>query len=125
MTEYLRDKLMGHTLRNVAYTSPTTVYLAAYTTATDASGGGSEVSGGSYARQAIAFTAGAIGSGAAANTSDESFTNMPGVTVTDLALHDAATGGNMLFRGPMVAPKTIPVGETFIVNAGDVDLLFA
>jgi hypothetical protein len=124
MTDYLRDKIRDHVLLNTPYTSPTTVYLAAYTTATTAAGGGTEVTGGSYARQACAFSAGAVGTGSATSTAGETFSNMPGVTVVNLALLDASTGGNMLLHGPMTAPKTVPVGEDFIVNAGDVTAVF-
>ena len=125
MTDYLEGKLRDHVLRNVAFTSPTTVYLALFTTATSDAGGGTEVSGGSYARQAVAFTAGAAGSGAADNTDPETFSNMPAVTVTHAALFDALTGGNMLMHAPLSAPKTVNAGDSLIFAAGDVDAVFA
>ena len=63
MTDYLEGKLSDHTVRHVSYTSPTTVYLALFTSATDDTGGGTECTGGSYARQAAAFSASWITSG--------------------------------------------------------------
>ena len=39
MTQYLQDKLIRHVMTNTAYSSPATVYLALFTTATtDADG---------------------------------------------------------------------------------------
>lgn len=125
MTDYLEDKLRDHVLRNVAYTSPTTVYLALFTTATTDAGGGTEVAGGSYARQAVAFAAGGAGTGAADNSADESFSNMPAATVTHAALFDASSGGNMLLHAALTTPKTVGAGDLLTFAAGDVDALFA
>lgn len=125
MTDYLEDKLRDHVLRNVAYTSPPTVYLALFTTATTDAGGGTEVTGGSYARQAVAFSIGAAGSGAADNTAAESFVNMPACTVTHAALVDALTGGNKLLHAPLTSPKTVGAGDTLSFAIGDIDAVFA
>lgn len=125
MTDYLQDKIRDHVLRNVSYTSPTTVYIALFTTATTGAGGGTEVTGGSYARQACAFTAGASGTGAADNTAAESFTNMPACTVTHLAIMDASTAGNMLLHGPLTASKVVAGGDTFTLLAGSIDVVFS
>lgn len=125
MTDYLEDKLRDHVLRNTAYASPATVYLALFTTATTDAGGGTEVAGGSYARQAVAFTAGAAGSGAADNTAAESFTNMPACTVTHAALFDALAGGNMLLHAALTTPKTVAAGDTLTFAIGDIDAVFA
>lgn len=125
MSDYLQDKIRDHVLRNVAYTSPTTVYLALYTTATTAAGGGTEVTGGSYARQAVAFTAGAAGSGAADNTSTITFSNMPSCTVTHIGIRDASSGGNLLLHGPLDTSKVVPAGEAFTIPAGALDITFS
>ena len=125
MTDYLEDKLRDHVLRNVAFTSPATVYLRLFTTATTDAGGGTEVAGGSYAGQAVAFDAGAAGSGAADNSGAVSFANMPAATVTHAALFDAAAGGNMLLHAPLTSPKTVGAGDTLTFAVGDVDAVFA
>lgn len=125
LSDYLQDALVKHVLVNTSYTSPTTVYLALYTTATTAAGGGTEVTGGSYARQAVAFTFGAAGSGAVANTSDESFTNMPACTVTHVGIRDASSGGNLLLHGALAASKTVAAGDTFTIAAADLDVVFS
>ena len=125
MTDYLEDKLRDHTLRGIAWPSPPAVYLRLFTTATTDAGGGTEVAGGSYTGQAVAFQAGAAGSGAGDNPAAVSFANMPGATVTHAALFDAAAGGNMLMHAPLTSPKTVPAGDTLTFAAGDVDALFA
>jgi hypothetical protein len=125
MSDYLADALVKHVCTNTSYTSPTTVYLALYTTATAADGTGTEVTGGSYARQAVAFTFGAAGSGAVANTATETFTNMPACTVTHAAIWDAVTAGNMLFHGPLAASKVVPSGNDFAIAAGDIDVVIS
>jgi len=51
LTNYAEDKLRDHLLGITAYTMPTDVYLALYTAAPDETGGGTECTGGSYARQ--------------------------------------------------------------------------
>jgi len=122
MTDYLENKLRDHTLRNIAYTSPTTVYQGLFTTATTDAGGGTEVTGGSYARQAVAFGAGSAGE--ASSTAVVSYASMPGVTVTHSALFDALSGGNMLLHAQLTAPKTVAAGATLQFPVGDIDATF-
>lgn len=125
MTDYLEDKLRDHVLRNIAYTSPTDVYLALFSTATTDAGGGTEATGGSYARQVVDFQAGGAGSGAADNSGAITFSNMPAGTWTHAALFDASSGGNMLMHAPLTSSKTTGVGDSVQFDAGDVDAIFA
>lgn len=121
-TDYLEDKIIDHMLRNQAYTPPATIYLALFTTATDDAGGGTEVSGGSYARQAVTLSA--ASGGASENSADITFPTATADwgTVTHVALMDAITGGNMLMHTPLDASKTVNDGDTFKINAGDLDV---
>src|SRR4051812_46203991 len=50
MSDYLENHVGDHVLRDTAYSKPTTIYVALFTAAPSDSGGGTEVSGGSYAR---------------------------------------------------------------------------
>ena len=122
MTDYLANVLRDHTLRNMAYTSPTTVYLALFTTATTEAGGGTEMTGGSYARQAITFDAGAI-AGQADQAAVVAFTDCPAATVVAAAVMDALTVGNMLYHGRLPSQRTLVGGETFTLIAGDLKIL--
>jgi hypothetical protein len=125
MTDYLENKLRDHTLRNIAFTSPTAVYLRLFTSATTDAGGGTEVAGGSYTGKVVAFQAGGAGTGAADNPAAIDFLNMPACTVTHAALFDAAAGGNMLLHAPLNASKVVGAGDTLTFSAGDVDAIFA
>ena len=121
-TDFLENELIDHVLRNSAYTPPATVYLALFTTATADDGTGTEVSGGSYARQAVTFSA--ASGGATANSAEILFPVATGNwgTITHGAIYDALTAGNMLYHGALAASKTINTGEQLRIPAGDLDL---
>ena len=122
MSDYLATKVRDHTLRNIAYTSPTTVYLACFTTATTEAGGGTEVTGGSYARVAIAFSAG-VYAGLAEQSGSVAIANMPTCTVVSIALMDAASSGNMLFHARLPRQRSLTAGQSFDLNSGDFRVL--
>jgi len=122
-TDFLEDALVNHVLRNTAYTSPTTVYVALFTSATDDTGGGTEVTGGSYARQSAAFDAPSP-AGQTQNTSDITFPEATAAwgTVTHFAMFDAVTVGNMLYHGALTSSKVVDGGDTFKFAAGDLQI---
>jgi hypothetical protein len=126
LSNYLENKLIDHVLRNTAYTMPTTVYVALYTAAPSDAGGGTEVTGGSYARALVgpstsAWTAtqgGTAGAssgtgGQSANAADIPFplpTANWGV-VTHFGIFDAVTSGNLLMWAALAASKTVNSGD--------------
>ena len=120
-SNYLENKILLHVLSNTAYTSPTTVYLGLHTADPTDAGSGTEVSGGSYARQSFAST---ISGNAASNTSAIEFPTATGSwgTVGWVAVWDNLTGGNLLVHGALTASKTIASGDVFRVPAGDLDI---
>ena len=122
MTDYLADALRDHVLINTSYTSPTTVYLALFTTATDETGGGTEVAGGSYARNAITFIAGAL-AGQGDQSGQITFADMPAATVVAMAVFDAVSAGNMLFHGRLPRQRDVAGAEDFVLNDGDLKIL--
>jgi len=123
LTDYLSDAIRDHVLFNTAYTSPTTVYLALFTTATTEAGGGAEVTGGSYARQAISFVTGAT-AGLAIQDGAISFTAMPACTVKAAAVMDAVSGGNMLIHGRLPVAVDVVGGAAFGLDDADLKVLF-
>lgn len=123
LADYLEAALLNEVLRATNYAAPATVYLALFTTATTDAGGGTEVTGGSYARQAITF--GAPSGGVCSNTVAVSFATMPAATVTHAAIMDASTAGNMLFHGALTASKTVGAGDTLTFAIGDIDASLA
>jgi hypothetical protein len=95
LSNYAENAIGNHLLRNTALASPATLYLALFTAVTDAEAGtGTEVAGGSYARQAVAF--GAPTNGVFTNSGAVTFPAATGNwgTVSHAALFDAASGGN-------------------------------
>jgi hypothetical protein len=120
-SNYLENKILLHVLSNTAYTSPAAVYLGLHTADPTDAGTGTEVSGGSYARQSFAST---ISGNAASNTSAIEFPTATGSwgTVGWVSVWDSLTTGNMLFHGALTASKTIASGDVFRVPAGDLDI---
>jgi hypothetical protein len=127
MSDYLENKLVDLTLRGQAFTAPATLYFSLHTAATTDAGGGTEVTGGSYARVSVtASLANFAGTQSAGSTAASSGTG--GVTsnngtitfaaptanwgtVTHWAVWDASTAGNMLYHGALTTSKTINNGD--------------
>ena len=116
-TNYLKNALRGHVWKNTAYTSPATIYVALYTSETTDAGGGTEVTGGSYARQAVTWTDGTAG--VCSNTAAVVFSAMPAATITHFAMHDALTGGNMLAHDSLKLPRVVAAGQPVQFDAGE------
>lgn len=119
LSTFLKNELLDHVLRNEIYTPPAVVYVALFTTTTTDAGGGTEVTGGSYARQPVTF--GAAANGATENQTIISFVNMPPVVVRACAITDALSGGNFLFHGSLTAERTTDDGDTLTFAVGALD----
>ena len=121
-SDFLENKIIDHMLRNQAYTPPTAVYVALFTSPTDDAGGGTEVSGGGYVRQAVTLSA--ASGGASSNSADVTFPQATADwgTITHLALMDAISGGEMLMHTILDASKVINNGDTFKINPSDLDV---
>lgn len=120
MSDYLENKILDLTLRGVAFTAPTSVYVALFTNDPTDAGTGTEVSGGAYARQVMTFNAASNGS--IANSSDVLFpvATASWGTVTHFAIYDAATAGNMLYSGALLVSKAVASGDQIKIAAGDI-----
>jgi len=108
-------------------TRPTAWYVALYTAAPSDSGGGTEVSGNGYSRQSVTFAAATSPGGTTSNTGDITFTAAGGDwgTITHIGIHDALSGGNLLWHGAMTASKTVADGDTLQFSTGNIDLTIA
>lgn len=83
----------------------------------DPSGAGTEISGGSYARQSVTWNAASGGNLDSSNT--PTFTVPAGSTVNYLAVYDAATGGNLLaYRA--ITSETFATEGSLVVNDLDI-----
>lgn len=134
-TDFLENLIIDHLFRTRTFAKPTALYLALFTGAPSDSGGGTEVSGGSYARVNLApldtnWTAtqgGTSGnssgtSGLTANAVAITYAAPTGNwgTVTHFGIMDASSGGNMLIWDLLTAPRTILNGDpapSFAVGA--------
>lgn len=109
--------LLGATSGQAAYVAPTTPIKVALVTATGtATAAGTEVSGGSYARQTITFAA-ATGGSISSNVA-LTYTNMPACTVTGVDEWDSAGTAVRRWFGNLSASKTVNAGDTFSIASG-------
>ena len=125
MSNYLENALINATLRNTAYTSPATVYVALFTTDPTDAGSGTQVSGGSYARVAVTF--GAPSNGVTTNSAAVEFPQATANwgTVTHIGLYDALTVGNLLYHTALNASKTIETVDIFKIAIGSLSVTLA
>lgn len=125
MSNYLENALINATLRNTAYTSPTTVYVGLFTSDPTDVGSGTEVSGGSYARTAVTF--GAPSNGTSTNSAAVEFPQATGNwgTITHIGILDASSSGNLLYHTALDSSKTIETGDIFKIAIGSLSVTLA
>lgn len=126
MTDYLENKLADHLFRTTTFTQPTVLAVGLFTAAPGETGGGTEVTGGSYARvsnnpananwNGTHGTTTGASSGTGGVVSNAGTLTFPAPTanwgvVTHHALFDAASAGNMLIYGALTVSKTVNNGD--------------
>jgi hypothetical protein len=134
LSNYLQNKLIDRLFRGQPYTFLSPLYVGLFTN-TPTPAGGTEVTGGSYARSAIASSlvnwsgtqaAGSVlaSSGTTGTTSNNANIFFPSPTtnwgtVTHFGVFDDLVGGNLLFYGSLNLPRTIQTGDliTFPANS--------
>lgn len=124
-TNNVENSLVDFLFRAQAYSPDATAYFALFTSATDDAGGGTEVTGGSYARVALAYSATNFtntqnsGTGASTGTggatSNAVTINFPLATadwgtITHWAIMSASSAGSMRFHGALSASRIISTG---------------
>lgn len=146
MSDFLENKLIDWFFRGQAIgvtgasagagSGPTNLYYALLTAAPSDTGGGTEVTGGSYARVTVPCTTTnfdntnqlnttAVSTGTTGTTRNSTAITFPAPTanwgvVSHFAIYDATSGGNLLFWGALTVSKTINNGDaapSFAVNA--------
>ena len=120
-TNFLETEILDHVFAGNAYTAPGTIYVGLFAAAPGEAGGGTEVSGGSYARQAGTFS---VTGNTATTTGAIEWPTATGTwgTITHIGIFDASTGGNMMAYASLTASKTIASGDVFRIPAGDIDI---
>lgn len=141
ISDFLENKLIDQLFRGQSAATTSTLYVALLTSAPSDSGGGTEVSGGSYARVAVTSSlanwAGSQGagtttasSGTGGQTSNNAAINFPTPSanwgaVTHFGIYDSASGGNLLFWGALTISKTINQADSVTFPAGSLAITFA
>lgn len=122
MSNYLENALINGTIRGTTYTAPTTVYVGLFTSDPTDAGSGTEVSGGSYARQSASFAA--PSNGASVTNADITFPQATGNwgTVGWIGIFDALTTGNLMYHTALDASKTIETGDIFKIASGNLSV---
>lgn len=126
-TDYLENKLVDWLVRGQTYTPPTSLYIGLDTGSCTEAGGGTEVTGGSYARVAVTSSlanwagtqsAGSTvaSSGTSGTTSNNNAITFPAPTanwgtVVSFRIWDASTSGNALICQTLTTSKTINNGD--------------
>jgi len=141
MSNYLENKLIDQLFRGQTAPATSTLYVGLLTSAPSDAGGGTEVSGGAYARVATASSlanwagtqaagSSTASSGTGGQTSNNAAITFPTPTagwgtVTHFGIYDAASGGNLLFHGALTIAKTINQADTVTFPAASLSVTFA
>ena len=120
-SDYTENLLLNWLLTTNSATRPTAWFVGLFTAAPSDTGGGTEVTGNGYARVAtgtitISGTATTATNAAAIEFAAASGGNWG--TITNAAIFDASTGGNMLAWAPLTTSRTINSGDVFRIPAG-------
>lgn len=126
-SDALENALLDHVLGGGDYTRPANVYLALYTVAPTDSGGGTEVSGGDYARAAVVNNATnwpAASGGVKQNGTAITFPEATAAwgTIVAVGLFDAASGGSLLYWSNLTTPKVVDAGDTARFPIGSIQI---
>ena len=131
-SNFLENKVLDHVLTATTYTAPLTRYLALYknisgNAATNLESGilTDEITGGSYQRKAVTFSAAVNGTSSTDVTVTFDTATANWGTVTHVAVIDSLSGGQVLFWGAVTTPKVIETGDTFQVTAGNLTVSLA
>lgn len=123
----LKDSVLNQVLGGPDYVRVSPVYIALFTATPSGSGGGTEVTGGSYARQSVPNDV--------TNWPNASGGNKTNGTLIDFgtatanwgtvgwgAIMTALTGGVILYWGALTSPKTINQDDGFRIPIGGLTL---
>lgn len=134
LTDYAENKIIDALVRGQALGAPATWYIGLDTVACSEAGGGTEVSGGSYARASVAASLAAwagtqsagsttASSGTSGTTSNNGAISFPTPTagwgtVVSIRWWDAASAGNAWVCTPLTINKTVNTGDSVSFPAG-------
>lgn len=118
---YAAKKLLDQIFGATAWTAPTPLYFALFTVMPDDAGaGGTEVTGGSYARVSVtnnttnfpASTGTLVASKASGAAVTFATATADWGTVVGWGIYDASSGGNLIFTGLLTTSKVVANTDT-------------
>lgn len=116
-SNYLENALMNHLFNNTQHTSPTSVYVALFTSDPGEDASGTEVSGTNYARvQVLPAGWNSASNGNITNNGAITFATAGAGgwgTITHVAIFDAVSSGNMYFYGALSSSVSISENDAF------------
>lgn len=116
-SNYTEEAVLNAIFNNTSF-AVATPYLSLHT-ADPGETGGSEATGGSYARQAGASAFAAASGGSIASDANVTWTGLPAGTFTHVGVYDASTAGNYIARAALSSSVTLPAGSSFTINSGN------
>lgn len=122
-SDFLENAILNHVFGAETYTPPTSIEVALYTVAPSDSGGGTEVTGGGYARVSLTNNTTnwpTTSSGSKSNAVEVLFPQATGSwgTIVAGALLDQL--GNILYHGNLAESKTISANDTYRFEVGQI-----
>lgn len=114
----------GQTTTILTTTALAAIYISLHTTASTDASAGTEVSGGSYARQDSKGKWAAPSAGSVATNASVAYPQATASwgTVTNIGVNDASTAGNRLAWGDLTANKTVDPGDTLSFASGAITI---
>ena len=125
ISNYLEEEILDHTLRNIPFSSPTTVYAALLSSLSSDGDVVAELNGASYARQTIEFDE--PSNGVTANSSLVAFPSVGSDwgTARYVGIYDALAAGNLLFWAEFDPARIIATSAVFKIPEGSLDIVLA
>ena len=113
--------VLNYLFTATSLTRPTALYVALFTSNPDEDASGTEVSGGGYARQSVAFT---VSGNTASNLAAIEFPTATASygTVTHIGVFDASSGGNLIAYAALSTSKAIDTGDVLRLPSSDLDI---
>lgn len=122
LTNIAEDRVLNHLCLVTAWTPQSPLKVALFTVTPGEAGGGTEVSGGAYARTNVTFSAASNGS--ITNSNDVVFPTATASwgTVVAIAIYDSASTPVMIWYGPTAVGKAVETGDEYRLPAGAITL---
>jgi hypothetical protein len=126
LSDYLENKVLDQLFGATAYTAPSTLYFALFTTAPSDSGGGVEVSGNGYTRASFSNTTSNWPSASSGSKSNAAQITFPAATgnwgsIVGIGIFDALSAGNLLFW-TTIPSRSVVTGDVPRFAAGGVTI---